>query len=255
MTDSATLASAAKSPLLPLKLTSVNLSINSTALLRDINLQIDNNLITVVIGHNGAGKSLLIRVMHGILQANSGTVEWNAQPVSDIAVRQQQSMVFQKPVLLRRSVAANIDYVLKLRNLGSKTRRNELLAEAGLTEKSKQAARSLSGGEQQKLAIARALATNPKVLLLDEPSANLDPHATSQIEALIHKASRAFVKIIMVTHDLAQAQRVADDVVFLDDGKLAEHSPSSQFFTRPASAAGRAYMSSYIQPASKKALL
>lgn len=238
--------------LLPLTLQSVNLSIDGTALLSDICLTIDNDKITVLMGHNGAGKSLLVRVLHGILTPQSGQVEWNGQPVSDINVRKRQSMVFQKPVLLRRSVAANIDYVLALRNLSSKTRRNELLQIAGLSAKAKQQARSLSGGEQQRLAIARALATNPEVLLLDEPTANLDPQATSQIESLIHQASKQSIKIILVTHDLAQAQRVADDVIFLDNGTVAEHSSATTFFTQPATTAGHSYISGYLQIATEK---
>ncbi len=238
--------------LLPLTVRSVNLSIDGTALLKDISLTIDNNKITALMGHNGAGKSLLIRVLHGILTPQSGQVEWNGQPVEDIKVRKRQSMVFQKPVLLRRSVAANIDYVLALRKLSSKTRRDELLQIAGLSEKAKQQARSLSGGEQQRLAIARALATNPEVLLMDEPTANLDPQATSRIESLIHQASEQAIKIILVTHDLAQAQRVADDVIFLDNGNVAEHSSATTFFTQPASAAGHSYISGYLQTATEK---
>lgn len=216
-------------------------------LLKDISLEIKDNKVTALMGHNGAGKSLLIRVMHGILSPQSGTVQWNGRSITQDSTRQQQSMVFQKPVLLRRSVAANIDYVLKLRKLFSKTRRNELLTIAGLLDKSNQPARSLSGGEQQRLAMARALATEPNVLLLDEPTANLDPHATALIETLIQKASKEFIKIILVTHDIAQAQRLADEVIFLDGGRVAEHSSANIFFTQPASDAGHAYINGYLQ--------
>lgn len=238
-------AQSSDSPL-PLKVRSVNLKINSTVLLKDINLNITDHKITMLMGHNGAGKSLLIRALHGIITPQSGTIEWNTLPAADAATREQQSMVFQKPVLLRRSVAANIDYVLALRNLTSKPRRNELLAMADLLDKSGQAARSLSGGEQQRLAIVRALATNPKVLLLDEPTASLDPNATLQIENLIRASSEQLIKIIMVTHDVAQAKRLANDVVFLSDGEIAEHSGASTFFNNPTSTAGHSYMSGYL---------
>lgn len=232
--------------LLPLRVRSVDLKINSTRLLKNIDLDIRDHKITVLMGHNGAGKSLLIRVLHGIITPQSGTVEWNNKPAENSTTREQQAMVFQKPVLLRRSVAANIDYVLALRNLKSKTRRNELLTLSGLLDKSRQAARSLSGGEQQRLAMARALATNPKVLLLDEPTASLDPNATQQIEKLIHSASEQSIKIIMVTHDVAQAKRLANDVIYLSDGEIAEHSSASTFFKQPVSIAGRSYMSGYL---------
>ncbi len=232
--------------LLPLRVRSVNLNINSTVLLKNINIDITDHKITVLMGHNGAGKSLLIRVIHGLITPQSGTIEWNGMPVAGTATREQQSMVFQKPILLKRSVAANVDYVLALRNLTSKTRRNELLSLSGLLDKSQQAARSLSGGEQQRLAMARALATKPKVLLLDEPTASLDPNATLKIESLIRAASEQSIKIIMVTHDVAQAKRLANDVIFLSAGEIAEHSNASTFFKQPTSTAGHSYMSGYL---------
>lgn len=236
----------ATTTLLPLKVRSVNLTLNATQLLKNINLDIHDQKITVLMGHNGAGKSLLIRVLHGIITPQSGRVEWNTRPAENKTTREQQAMVFQKPVLLRRSVAANIDYVLALRNIKSKNRRNELLTLSGLLDKSRQAARSLSGGEQQRLAMARALATSPKALLLDEPTASLDPNATQQIEKLICAASDQGIKIIMVTHDVAQAKRLAHDVIYLNNGEIAEHSSAGTFFKQPVSNAGRSYMSGYL---------
>ena len=233
--------------LLPLSVRSVNFHINGKPLISNVSFELSENNITVVMGHNGAGKSLLARLLHGILEPQSGSIKWNGHNAVESATRTQQSMVFQKPVLLRRSVKANLDYVLQLRGRSNPQRRTELLIAAQLADKETQAARSLSGGEQQRLAIARALATDPEVLLLDEPTASLDPAATEKIETLISTASQSGVKIIMVTHDIAQAKRLANDVLLLDGGTVAEHTAAKLFFKQPQSSAGHYYLSGYLQ--------
>ena len=233
--------------LLPLSVRSINFNINGQQLINNISFDLTENNITVIMGHNGAGKSLLVRLLHGILEPQSGSINWSGQPASEDNIRKQQSMVFQKPVLLRRSVKANLDYALKLRGKLNNQRRVELLAAAQLEDKASQPARSLSGGEQQRLAIARALATDPGVLLLDEPTASLDPAATEKIETLITTANRQGRKIILVTHDIAQAKRLAGDIVLLSDGKIAEHTLAESFFKQPQSSAGRNYLSGYLQ--------
>ncbi len=233
---------------LPLQVRALSYQVQGRQLLSPLNLSIDSTGISIMLGPNGAGKSLLLRLLHGLLKPDSGSILWNQQSIGELSVRMQQSMVFQKPVLLRRSVAANIDYVLKLRNKASTQRRDELLHSAGLADKSAQPARSLSGGEQQRLAIARALATSPAVLFLDEPTASLDPEATSHIEHQVHQAARAGIKVIMVTHDLSQARRLAHDVIFMSYGTIAEHSSAGLFFSNPASVAGKTWLSSYLQP-------
>lgn len=235
-------------PLLPLTVRSVSYAIKSKSLLHDINLDIRNKNISVILGHNGAGKSLLVRLLHGLLKTDKGSIHWNQQSGTELNVRLRQSMVFQKTVLLRRSVAANIDYVLKLRRITDKARRNKLLSKAGLAEHASQPARSLSGGEQQRLAIARALACEPEVLFLDEPTASLDPAATSQIEQQIRDASQQSIKVIMITHDIAQARRLADEVIFMHNGRIAEHTSATQFFHQPESQAGRDYLNAYLTP-------
>jgi tungstate transport system ATP-binding protein len=151
-------------------------------------------------------------------------------------------MVFQKPVLLRRSVAANIDFVLKLKGKVDTVRRNELLAQASLFDRAAQPARALSGGEQQRLALARALASDPEVLFLDEPTASLDPTSTLAIETSIRAASLRGVKIILVTHDAGQARRLSGDVVFMHLGKVVEHSSADVFFTKPTCHVARDYL-------------
>lgn len=206
-----------------------------------VDLRIPSGTLTVVMGPNGAGKSLLLRLLHGLLQAASGQVLWEGRPL-DEDLRKHQAMVFQRPVLLRRSVAANIRFVLKLRGAGASWRIAEILEEVGLASQAEQPARLLSGGEQQRLSLARALVLKPRVLFLDEPTASLDPTSTAAIETIVRRASERGTKIIFVTHDVAQARRLADDVVFLSRGRLVEHTPARRFFDHPASQAASDYL-------------
>lgn len=195
---------------------------------------------TVVMGPNGAGKSLMLRLMHGLIAPTGGRVLWDGRDL-DAAARKRQALVFQTPVLLRRSVAANIDFVLKARGkpLGM---RDDLLRKVGLAEHANRPARRLSGGEQQRLAIARALATEPDVLFLDEPTASLDPTSVLAIERIVGQTVGGGVRVIFVTHDIGQARRLADDVVFLADGRVAEQSAAPDFFDHPQSDVARAYL-------------
>ena len=200
---------------------------------------------TIVMGPNGAGKSLFLRLLHGLIEPTAGTVTICGEVMSD-DVRKRQAMVFQRPVLLRRSVAANMDFVLQLRGGRDDARRDALLAQVGLLERSRQPARLLSGGEQQRLALARALATEPDVLFLDEPTASLDPASVLVIEDIVTRASLVGTKVIFVTHDIGQARRLGDDIVFLDRGRLVEHTPGDRFFTAPASGIAAAYLEGRI---------
>lgn len=200
---------------------------------------------TLILGPNGAGKSLLLRCLHGLIAADCGTVRQGGAPLG-AAQRARQAMVFQKPVLLRRSVAANLDFVLKRRGLARPLRRERiaaLLAGAGLGARAGQAAHSLSGGEAQRLAVLRARATGADILFLDEPTGSLDPAATQAIEAMIAGAARAGTRVVMVTHDICQARRLARDIVLMHRGRIVEHAPAKQFFDTPRTEAARRYLS------------
>lgn len=206
-----------------------------------VDLQVSSGSLTVVMGPNGAGKSLLLRLMHGLIAPTDGEVLWGGRSAAEES-RLRQAMVFQRSVLLRRSVAANIRFVLKLRGTPTPERVDELLHEVGLAERAAQPARLLSGGEQQRLALARALAVEPQVMFMDEPTVSLDPSAIASIESIVRRVHERGVKIIFVTHDLGQAKRLADDVVFLNRGRLVEHTAAERFFSDPESRAARDYL-------------
>jgi tungstate transport system ATP-binding protein len=229
-------------PLCPLELREVTFHARNIRLLDIGHLLIGPGLRTVVMGPNGAGKSLLLRLIHGLIRPSSGAILWNGAPVE--AVRDQLGFVAQNPVMLRRSAAANIRFALHGGiDAAEKTRRvAEALRTARLEHKADTPARLLSGGEQQRLALARALARRPEVLLLDEPTASLDPASILDVESMIEAARQQGVKIIFVTHDIGQARRIADEVVFLQQGRLGEHASAEMFFTAPRSPAARAYL-------------
>lgn len=210
-----------------------------------VNLRLVEGPLTVIMGPNGAGKSLLLRLLHGMIHPTEGTILWRGKPLSR-EDRLRQAMVFQRPVLLRRSVAANIDFILKLRGKVSPGKCQEILEGVGLHEFARQPARQLSGGEQQRLALARALATEPDVLFLDEPTASLDPASTLLIEQSVLAAHGRGTRVVFVTHDIGQAKRLAGEIVFMHRGRVMEHSPAEQFFEEPDSDAAKHYLAGRI---------
>ncbi len=221
-------------------------AVDGKALVDHVDVALPADSFTVIMGPNGAGKSLLVRLLHGLIPPTSGEVLWRGRPMS-AEIRKRQAMVFQRPVLLRRTVAANIDFVLGLRVGVDKQRRREILEMVGLADRERQPARLLSGGEQQRLALGRALVTDPEVLFLDESTASLDPASVLMIEQIVTRArEEQGVKIVFITHDLGQARRLADDVVFMHRGKLVEHTPAERFFTEPESRAARDYVAGRI---------
>lgn len=238
-------AATAPSPLLPLRTRGLTYEADGRALIDGIDLTLATDGLTVVMGPNGAGKSLLLRLLHGLIPPSSGEIRWGDAALSP-AVRARQGMVFQRPVLLRRSVAANIDFVIGLRGSPSAGRRDALLERVGLLAQAHQPARLLSGGEQQRLALMRALALDPEVLFLDEPTASLDPASVLMIEEVVRDCRRNGTKIIFVTHDLNQARRLADEVVFLNQGRLIEQSSAETFFQHPNTDIARAYLEGRI---------
>ena len=212
-----------------------------------LDLKLTTGPLTVIMGPNGAGKSVLVRLLHGMLQPTAGEIYWGGRRL-DEAARKRQAMVFQTPVLLRRSVTANIDFVLSLRAGHSRERCAEVLEMVGLSEHAGKPARLLSGGERQRLAIARALATEPDVLFLDEPTASLDPASVVAIENIIANVRDRGVKIVFITHDIGQARRLGGEVVFLHRGKVAEHAPAAEFFDSPKSREAKDYLAGRIVP-------
>ncbi len=199
---------------------------------------------TLVMGANGAGKSLFLRLLHGLIQPAEGEVLWHGRPL-DRAARRAQAMVFQRPVMLRRSVLGNLRFALGVRGIRGSERAHrvaEALERARLTDLANRPARVLSGGEQQRLAIARALSTAPEVLFLDEPTASLDPASTHAVEELVNAAHAAGVAIVMITHDAGQARRLGDDVIFMHNGRIAEYGPAGRVLDMPRSEAAKAWL-------------
>lgn len=232
-----------RAPLLPLKVRDLVLRFGEATVLDGLNLDLGPTGCTIIMGPNGSGKSLLLKLLHGLMRPTSGWIDWGGEAPERVTAR--QALVFQKPVLLRRSVSANIDFVLKARGKDI-AERPALLDHVGLLHKANQPARLLSGGEAQRLALARALATDPEVLFLDEPTASLDPASVLAIEEIVSEARARGVRIIFVTHDMGQARRMADDVVFLHRGRVAEHEPATDFFPEPRSPEARDYLNGRI---------
>jgi tungstate transport system ATP-binding protein len=227
--------------ILPLEAAGLGFSARGVAILAGVSLRIEDGAPTLIIGPNGAGKSVLLRLLHGLLAPSAGTLRWSgtADP------RPRQAMVFQRPVLLRRTVAANAAYPLALAGVPRAERAARVRAAldlVGLAGLADRPARRLSGGEQQRLALARAAARHPAVLFLDEPCASLDPAATRAVEAIIAHLVAGGTKIVMTTHDLGQARRLAGDVVFLHRGRVLEHASATSFFARPATPEAAAFL-------------
>jgi len=228
--------------LLPLELDRVRFDAGGRRIIDDVSLKIGREGNTVILGANGAGKSVLMRLCHGLLVPASGTIRWLGPAVPAAG---RQAMVFQRPVLLRRSALANIAYALELagvRGVAAAARARQALERVGLSAVADQPARALSGGEQPRLAIARAWALEPDVLFLDEPTASLDPSAAQDVERLIGAVAATGTKIIMTTHHLAQAARIASEVIFLQQGRVLEQTPAAEFFARPRSEDARAFI-------------
>jgi tungstate transport system ATP-binding protein len=229
--------------ILPLHLADVSFAAGGRDIIDRISLEIQSGPSTIILGANGAGKSVLMRLMHGLLCPTSGRIDWSS-PERPGAPR-KQAMVFQRPVMLRRSAHANVAYALKIAGIPEPQRGalvRESLESVGLSHLAHRPARVLSGGEQQRLALARAWALHPEVLFLDEPTASLDPSATREIETVIRAFDAAGTKIVMATHNLGQARRLGDEILFIDQGQLVERAPVEQFFLKPQSAQAAAFI-------------
>ena len=229
--------------ILPLEVCELRYAVRGAELIKGISFSLAAGTRTIIMGPNGAGKSLTLRLCHGLLMPTSGRIAWAGTAGEGAGKR--HAMVFQRPVLLRRSARANLIQALRVAGLGRGERRargDEALERFGLTGLAERPARLLSGGEQQRLAIARAWALKPQVLFLDEPTSALDPAATNAIEEMIAAIHAEGVKIVMTTHDLGQARRIADEVLFLHHGQLLEHTPAARFFDQPRTEQAQAFV-------------
>lgn len=231
--------------LLPITIDKLTLKAGQKTLLNNISLNITSSGILVIMGPNGAGKSLLMRCLHGLSQPDSGRILFASDEINQTH-RKSQALIFQKPVLLKRSVRQNLEFVRTLHKADNTVSIELALRNVGLSKLASQPANQLSGGERQRLALARALMMQPEVLFLDEACANLDPASVSNIEEVLRQACKDGQKIILITHDIAQAKRLADEVVFLHRGALCEHTPARVFFQSPKSKAARAYLDGQI---------
>ena len=225
----------------PLHVSGLRFAPGGRVVLDGLDLALSGEGISIILGPNGTGKTLLLRLLAGLLSADGGNILWGGSEKPDGRL----AMVFQQPMLLRMSVFANVEFALQPQGMSKLERRErtlEVLERVGLVHRQKDCARLLSGGERQRLALARAWAMRPRLLLLDEPTASLDPSATEQVERIIREIRTEGSKVLMTTHNLGQATRLADDIIFMADGRVQEHEPAQRFFARPHSTAARAFM-------------
>lgn len=236
------------SPILPLRVEALELRRQGQRILGPVDYVLEGEGITIVLGPNGAGKTSFLRAMHGLERVSRGELHWSA-PVED--VRARQAFVFQNPTLLRRTVAENIGFPLWLDGRPTAAAKDDVtrMAQAvGLEKKLDLPAKVLSGGERQKMALARALIREPDLLFLDEPCANLDGASTREIETILLEARARGTRIVMSTHNVGQARRLADDVLFLHKGLLHDRGPGARFFDAPTTAEARAHLCGDLLP-------
>jgi tungstate transport system ATP-binding protein len=227
---------------LPIRVEDVTVSAGAVTMLDRVSLAIHPGAPTVLIGPNGAGKTTLLRLAMGLIAPSLGRVTWDS--VAGVPPT-RRAIVFQRPVMLRRSAAGNIRYALKAARIESErhdARLAELLALVGLEAIASRPARRLSGGEQQRLALARALARDPTVLFLDEPTASLDPAATKAVEDIVRAIAARGIKVVMATHDLGEGRRLAGDIVFLHRGRVVETADAQDFFRSPQTGEARTFL-------------
>jgi tungstate transport system ATP-binding protein len=218
---------------LPVVLEDASFTIRGVTILDRVSLALAYGAPTVLIGPNGAGKTTLLRLAMGLIRPTTGRITWGGR---ENVPPSHRAIVFQRPVMLRRSAAANVRYALNAAGVkrdAQTARVAELLALVGLGEIGERPARKLSGGEQQRLALARALAREPQILFLDEPTASLDPAATKAIEDVVRAVAMRGIKVVMSTHDLGEARRIAGEIVLMHRGRVVETAPVETFFSAP----------------------
>ncbi len=228
--------------ILPLTLADATAHMRRKKLVGPVNLTLGGVGFTIVIGPNGAGKTTLLRLMHGLQRCSGGSVNW---ALPDAVARRRQAFVFQSPIMMRRRVVDSIAYPLRLQGVDKTEARNKAQSYAirfGLGELLESWAPLLSGGEKQKLSLARALIIEPELLFLDEPCANLDGRATREIETLLLAEQTRGTRLVMSTHDMGQARRLAQDVIFMHKGLVHEASAANAFFSSPATPEAGAFV-------------
>lgn len=237
------------SQVLPIRGTGLCYARSGRSIIENVDISIDAaDGIVMLLGPNGAGKSVLVRLLAGLLRPDSGEVTWERKKPSSLFMP-RIGFVFQRPVLLRRSALANIEFALAACGVPRQERRERAqsaLTRSGLAHLANMDALVLSGGEQQRLALARTMACAPDVYVLDEPSSNVDPASTVAIEAAVSDVRKAGTPVLMITHDIAQARRLADSVVFLNHGRILERTLAQDFFSRPQTAEALRYVNGEI---------
>ncbi len=227
--------------ILPMVVDGLAFAAGGKTLIDGLSFALPRGGVTALIGPNGAGKSLTLRLCHGLLAPSAGSVRFAREPRDGRVIR--HAMVFQRPVMLRRSALANVTHALTAAGADeASAKARAALDRFGIAHLAAQPARHLSGGEQQRLAIARAWALAPELLFLDEPTSHLDPGATRQIEDIVLSLAAEGMTILMTTHDLGQARRLAGRVLFLNRGRLVEDAEARSFFAGPATAEGQAFV-------------
>ena len=235
------MASAAPREMLPLEARDLRVRLGGRDILRGVSFRLEPGIRTAILGPNGAGKTTLLRALHGLLPLAGGELTW-AGGVRD---RRAEAMVFQHPVMLRRSALANVEYALAVNGVRGDERRRramEALERAGLAHLAQRPARVLSGGERQRLALARAWALRPRILYLDEPTSSLDPAASAAVEADIGRIHASGTRVVLTTHRLGLARRLADEILFIDGGTLVEQTPADRFFHAPRTEEARQFL-------------
>ncbi|WP_432448376.1 ATP-binding cassette domain-containing protein [Aliiroseovarius marinus] len=230
------------SNLFPVILKGATLRRAGKTLVGPVDIQLQAKGVTVVVGPNGAGKTSLLRMMHGIARLGGGSIQWACSPEE---ARAHQAFVFQQPIMMRRSVVGNLAYPLRLAGYSRADARDhaaDAAAEVGLADMLDRPGHFLSGGERQKLALARALITKPELLFLDEPCASLDGRATREIEEILTRTAAVGTRLIMSTHDMGQARRLATEVLFLLNGRIHEHCCAETFFGGNSSPESQAFL-------------
>ncbi len=231
--------------LTPIVVSNLSLLLGKTKILDKIKCKIHNESIVAVLGPNGAGKSMFLKTINGLIGVHSREIKFNSIEINDY-IRKKIAMVFQKPTLLRRSVFENMQFVLERKNKLSNIEIMKLLQRVSLDTFKDKPARLLSGGEQQRLSLARALLINPSLLLLDEPTANLDPYSLNLIEEIILDENKKGKTIILTTHDMGQAKRLAKEILFFNKGKLLEQTKAINFFKKPNTKEAQSYINGKI---------